>query len=346
MCLKNDTYYINVKANDHFYEAKDSVAYMNEYAKYLGGTVAMFETEEEYQNYRNQQQSSGMLGLVKDYKTNTYKWFNGSPYTLSLPIVSETTSDNIHLILENNQIVERYYSYNFILEVKANRYLDNIQVPNQNVSVDMESTYQIEPYSSMKGADLSGLKYSSDDQGIVNVSETGLITPVGYGKATIYISSPDYQRYTLLTVNVIRKIELYDFIVEPVVTMDKGEQFQLLPKLVPSNTTQGNLTFESSNPNVIAVNSAGRLNALDVGTSTITVHSNATNKTITFDVVVETAVESINFVDSIYVTTLNKENDELKFDLFPLKKLVKQLYYLKVQILRLRILMNLVFSLN
>ncbi|MDY3195515.1 MAG: S8 family serine peptidase [Paracholeplasma sp.] len=314
----NDTYYITVNS-DYAFQYRDTVDYLNQYAKTLGGTLAMFETEEELLNYRRLVNNSGVLGLIKDYKTNTYKWANGKPYTLSLPIVDENSNGFPHVYFENDRFVERQNGHTFIIEVKANRYLDNIQVPNSNISIDLETSYQIEPFSTMKDADLSKLIYSIDDEGIATVDQNGLVKPVGYGQATVYISSPDYQRFTTVTINVVRKIDLFDFTVEAPNILNTGDEYQLSPILIPSNTTQGNLVYESSDPAVITVNSAGRLIALNAGTSTIKVKSLSLNKTLEFTVKVETAVESINFVESIYITTLDSINDDLQFEVKPLE---------------------------
>lgn len=313
---ENDTYYISVSSN-HWMSGRNIAQYMNEYARYLGGSLAMFETQEEYDNYRKYGSRNGVLGLMKDYKTNGLQWFNGKPYTLNLPLVIENPSNTTLYHLDDDKVYGRDGYSVYLIEVKANRYLDNIQVPNSNISIDLETNYQIEPYSSMKDADLSKLIYSIDDEGIATVDQNGLVKPVSYGQTTVYISSPDYQRFTTVTVNVVRKIDLFDFNVEVPSVLNTGDEYQLLPTLIPSNTTQGNLFYESTNTSILTVDSAGRMVALKAGTSTIKVTSLSLNKTLEFSVKVETAVDSINFVESIYITTLDSTSDDLQFEITP-----------------------------
>lgn len=118
------------------------------------------------------------------------------------------------------------------------------------------------------------LDYLCSDSDIVTVTADGKISAKGIGSTNIIITSKENPelRYTL-TVTVI-EVPLESLkIKNPSKDFFVGEKHRLELNLKPSNTSQRNFSWESSDSAVLTVNKSGVVTANGVGTATVTVRS-------------------------------------------------------------------------
>lgn len=129
--------------------------------------------------------------------------------------------------------------------------------------------------------------WKSSDSNIVNVTQDGMITAINTGSASITATSGTYEAScTVVVVIPIESVSIIDSVKE----LKKNQQATLHASVLPENTAAGlTLKWESSDNDIIFVDSNGNITALKAGTATITVTT------------------SNNIQDSIKITVTNKE---------------------------------------
>ena len=147
-----------------------------------------------------------------------------------------------------------------------------------NVSNSMFLTATVQPTSANHQ-----VLWSSDDIGVATVSTTGLVRGISNGQTTIHATSIDG---TNIIVNcIINVITLATNISlnTSVLTLHKNQTYQLLTNFTPSNTSNQNIVWSSSNNSNASVSSSGLVTAksnISRTTATITATTqDGSNKT-------------------------------------------------------------------
>ncbi len=118
-----------------------------------------------------------------------------------------------------------------------------------------------------------GIEWKSDNESVATVSQTGLVTAIKDGKATITVKTNDggFTATCAVTVNKkiipvseveLNKIEL---------TLDEGKEEKLVVTVKPDDATDKSVVWESSNTAVATVDQEGLVKAVKDGTAKITV---------------------------------------------------------------------------
>ena len=141
------------------------------------------------------------------------------------------------------------------------------------------------------------LKWTSSNPDVATVDNTGKVTAVGGGTATITVKSQNGKEASC-EVKVTSKIESIS-LNKSNITLSKGTSETLKATINPSDTTDDKtLKWTSSNPNIATVDNTGKVTAVGGGTATITVKSQ-NGKEASCEVKVTSKIESIS---------LNKSN--------------------------------------
>ena len=149
--------------------------------------------------------------------------------------------------------------------------LNSLAVNPQQHQMKVGETYQLTATKNPADA-TANLTWSSSDSNIVEVTQDGLITAKASGNATITVSSGDIRAESYITVEE-QTIELYNLTINPQqYQMKVGENYQLTVTKNPTNAT-ANLTWSSSNSNIVEVTQDGLITAKASGNATITVSS-------------------------------------------------------------------------
>ena len=150
------------------------------------------------------------------------------------------------------------------------------------------------------------LKWTSRNPDVATVDNTGKVTAVGGGTATITVKSQNGKEASC-EVKVTSKIESISFN-KSNITLSKGTSETLKATINPSDTTDDKtLKWTSSNPNIATVDNTGKVTAVGGGTATITVKSQ-NGKEASCEVKVTSKIESISFNKSNI--TLSKGTSE------------------------------------
>ena len=159
------------------------------------------------------------------------------------------------------------------------------------------------------------VSWSSDNEAAATVDENGKVTAVAAGEATITVTTEDggYTDECLVTVQA-QTIALTGLKIDPeTLELTVGDTTVITAVLQPSDTTEKELLWTSSKPEVVRIDSVldndAEITALAAGTATITVSNADKTITATCEVTVEEAPEETVAVTGV---SLELETLELK----------------------------------
>lgn len=196
----------------------------------------------------------------------------------------------------------------------------DITLPESEITLDTGMTKQLLPeVAPVKTALVADLRYTSLDESVVNVSDTGFITPVAAGGTLVRVSNADGSVYKDVAVHVTDCVPLESLTLnEDALRLPVGSTEKLTPVLAPVDTTRTGVVYESANENVATVDRDGTVHAVSVGTAVITARpAMGEDFAASVTVTVVQPAESISFEESFYVTTVEQTDDDLKLTITP-----------------------------
>ena len=168
----------------------------------------------------------------------------------------ETDNDNYFTVIVNDPNL-------------PNIELPNLELLNNEITIELgDKTKEIESIVvTLNDKDVtSQAKFTSSDESIVTVDETGKITPLSEGTATIIVQV-DGANDQVVTVNVIlSEIQLK----ESEKTIKLGTTYNIVPKIHGQIRTQ-DATFTSNETAIATVDETGKITPISEGTTTITI---------------------------------------------------------------------------
>ena len=118
--------------------------------------------------------------------------------------------------------------------------------------------------------------WESSNKSAATVSQEGLVTAVGEGKATITVKTNDGGFSASCEVTVKKKVIAVTGVVlgNTELTLVEGEEEKLAAAVTPENATDKSVVWESSNESAATVSQEGLVTAVGEGKATITVKTN------------------------------------------------------------------------
>lgn len=151
-------------------------------------------------------------------------------------------------------------------------------------------TVTLTPQITPSNASNKSVAYSSSNEGVATVSDTGVVTAVSNGTAVITVTTVDGNKTATCTVTVnipSTIVPVTGVSVSPTSkSLKVGETVQLVATVSPQNATNKSVTYVSSKPSVATVSETGLVTAKVAGTTTITVTTVDGNKTATSTITV------------------------------------------------------------
>ena len=167
-------------------------------------------------------------------------------------------------------------------------YPTSISLTAASNSISIGATTQLTVGYTPADTNVKNVTYSSSSESIATVSTSGLVTGVADGIATITATAQAENG----TVSATTTITVTPIAVTSVSlssnseTIKVGKTVTLVPTISPSNATNKNVTWSSSNTSIATV-SGGTVTGVAAGTATITVTTVSGSKTATCTVVVQ-----------------------------------------------------------
>ena len=168
-----------------------------------------------------------------------------------------TSFDGTAQVIDNDTITE-------IVGGTAEDWFTEWEIPS-SIKVNKGDVLPIEISGSEAEAVSDKLVWHSADESIAHVSESGLLTAVGYGKTTI--SATDGNKAVTAKVTVMQNATAVSF---SDVEMVIGERTLIRPSFEPVSATETDLTYSMDKEGVIEINELGVMHALAEGSVIVT----------------------------------------------------------------------------
>jgi len=152
----------------------------------------------------------------------------------------------------------------------------SVEVTPETTTINMPDTVDLSvTVLPINASNQSGI-WSSNDDSIATVDVNGLVTPVSEGDVIITFTTNDggfTDEATITVTNIVTLLESVSITPETV-TLDLGENLQLITEFLPINTTDTSGTWSSSDVSIVSVNESGYITTVDSGQVEITFVAN------------------------------------------------------------------------
>lgn len=295
------------------------------------GGIAIYHVNEKYRrNISSSEQlvtlkeaDEGILGYSKlkqprYYSTNNYDGFyykgmggHGEQQQTSLTkttIPSTAISDGTYPEFDIFVNSESASSMNVTFKGKAVS-VTGVTVDPAEVTLTSGKTKQLTANVTPENADSKAVTWSSSNEEVASVSNTGVVTAKKAGTATIKVTTEEGRKTATATITVPPIQVIGISLVETKVELNTGLTKQLEAKIVPEDATNKKVTWKSSNGTVATVSNTGLVTAKNKGVSTITATTEDGNKTTTAQInVVDFKSKTIKFATQKFYLTKEASN--------------------------------------
>lgn len=287
-------------------------------AQYLGGDLARMEAAAEKKFLQDNLKTDVYSDNGTILDQNVYFCYVGSSDDASFyGPRSDSYCDDLNIRVTESM---NYPRYAYVLLEFPDTTVTDITLPESEITLDTGMTKQLLPeVAPVKTALVADLRYTSLDESVVNVSDTGFITPVAAGGTLVRVSNADGSVYKDVAVHVTDCVPLESLTLnEDALRLPVGSTEKLTPVLAPVDTTRTGVVYESANESVATVDRDGTVHAVSVGTAVITARpAMGEDFAASVTVTVVQPAESISFEESFYVTTVEQTDDDLKLTITP-----------------------------
>lgn len=138
--------------------------------------------------------------------------------------------------------------------------------------------------------------WSSSDTNVATVSNTGKVTAIGTGTAEITAKSvlgDKIARCKVVVISVVNSVRLN----RSSITIKEGESATLVATINPTDASNKEVNWISSDNKVVAVDSNGKITAVGAGTATVTVKTKDGGKTAACNVTVKSNVTGVSITN-------------------------------------------------
>ncbi|MBQ6081282.1 MAG: Ig-like domain-containing protein [Bacteroidales bacterium] len=186
--------------------------------------------------------------------------------------------------------------------------LESVAIAPAEAALTVGGSLQLEAQITPSNATYQKTSWTTSKHTVAKVSETGLVTAVSAGRATITVSAGGKKASCAISVSEqIVIVEVTSVTIDREnLDLNKGESVQLTAVVKPDNARDKEVSWTSSNAGVAAVAQDGTVTAVGAGSATIT--AEASGKTDDCVVTVTVPVQGIS-LDREKVTIF--EGDEL-----------------------------------
>lgn len=150
-----------------------------------------------------------------------------------------------------------------------------IKLDKTEVSLERDATVQLAATVTPDNADDRTVIWSSNDNGIARVDDSGRVTAISVGTTTITAKTYDGSGLTAsCTVTVTPKLVQSITMDDEALTLERGDDTRLTVTVTPQDADDTSVTWRSNNPGIASVEGNGRVTAIEVGTAVITATTN------------------------------------------------------------------------
>ncbi len=146
----------------------------------------------------------------------------------------------------------------------------SVTLNETTAEVTVGETLQLTATVAPENASNPTVTWSSSDEGVATVDETGKVTAVAPGTATITATTNDGSNLTASCEVIVKQLAVSLTLDKTAAEVTVGETLLLNATVLPDNTSNPAVTWSSSNDAVATVDANGLVTAVASGTATIT----------------------------------------------------------------------------
>lgn len=195
-------------------------------------------------------------------------------------VKAKASTADLQITEDDTSVTIVYNGETYVLP-KAPKSVPATAISLSQTEAELSVGDKVELFYKLQPADATaGVEWKSGDTSVATVSGDGVVTAVKAGTTTITVSvigQPTIQATCTITVKggstevAITKLTLTPTTAE----LKEGEELTLTYRIEPSNATNKELIWSSSDETVATVDRKGKVTAIKAGTTTITVASKA-----------------------------------------------------------------------
>ncbi len=209
---------------------------------------------------------------------------NQNPQTYSRPAIENNTWTKVEHTDVFTTSGKGYYRFYIGQSAygTGTYYIDNVTVERvyEAASVDLgaEETYlqtggtlQLEPAVWPEDV-FTDYVYSSSDEAVATVSESGLVTALKAGTATVTVTAVNGYVTDTMVIKVVDELVALESISlnKETLSVNPGHMEQLTVNYTPANATQRDVIWTSDKPEIVSVDENGNITVIAEGTATVT----------------------------------------------------------------------------
>ena len=150
-----------------------------------------------------------------------------------------------------------------------------IAINRQSLALEVGDSFQLEADVLLASIANPVVSWRSDDTSVAAVNDDGYVTALGEGETNIVAiyrqnGIPYTTSCSIVVTSTKVEIESIDIVQEDI-SLRKGGSVLLQVAVTPEDATVDSLTFTSDDTSIATVSNEGRINAINTGTTTITV---------------------------------------------------------------------------
>lgn len=170
--------------------------------------------------------------------------------------------------------------------------VSNITLDQQHLTMNPEQKVKLQATVSPKNATNKTIKWSSSNPVVADVSSTGEVTALSAGTTFISAISSN-NRMAMCQVDVKEPVESVELDASGL-SMYPTQEIRLNATVLPLTASDKSVVWESADPTVATVDDTGKVTAVAVGDTTITVTTNDGAKTATCQIEVKKRIKNIS----------------------------------------------------
>ena len=228
-------------------------------------------------------------------------------WTSSTPSIATVNEDGLVTMLTDGTaeitVTTVDGGFSDICQVTSNISVTDVSLNKTSLTLDLNANEMLTATVQPANAANPELTWSSTDETVALVDQTGKVTAVGIGDAIITVTTQDGGYTDICSVTVSPKRVTSLTISGDAETILVGEELTLRAVVLPEDATYPEVSWVSSDNDVATVDPTGKVIGSSVGVVTIT--ATADGKSDTFEVTVnKVAVTGVNFSNAA-VTMIN-----------------------------------------
>ncbi len=194
--------------------------------------------------------------------------------------------------------------------------MDSLDIPDESLSLTGGAEQQVNLNLYPENADYKRLSWNSNADTIVSV-QNGVLTPVGIGEAMVYVEAVPWGYIDSVAITV-SEIDLTSIEIVGTDSLEVGLSDQLTINWNPGIPVNNEVTWTSSDEDILTIDEDGNIDALMQGTVTVTATSTLETLSDNIDITVFSTVPVTGVsIDQDDFTILDGEQEQLTWVIQP-----------------------------